>query len=92
MANNIFIFFETEDSQRKENISKRIKNLGNTTPVSDNFWYTNSEATSEQLVRHLSQDLTDMDQLLVVDAQNNQSHWFNMEDKKAVRLTQHWRM
>jgi len=92
MANNIFIYFETDNNDRQTDIESKIKSLGNTTHISNNLWYSNIEAESEILVKHLSSNLTDLDQLIIIDAQNNTSHWFNMEDKKARRITQHWKM
>lgn len=92
MANNIFIYFETDNEDRQKNLENKIKSLGNTTPLSNNFWYSNIEGSSEELVNHLSSHLTDLDQLMIIDAQNNTSHWFNMDTKKARRISQHWAM
>lgn len=92
MANNIFIHFEIDNKDRQTDIENKIKSLGNTTPLSNNFWYSNIEAESEKLITHLAENLTDLDQLIVIDAQNNTSHWFNMDEKKARRITQHWKM
>lgn len=92
MPNNIIVQLDTQDDERALEVENRIKNLYNVTPLSANSWFLNVEYTSEQLVRHLADALTDSDTLVVIDASNDNISWFNIDDKRATRIQQHWKM
>ncbi|AJQ94184.1 hypothetical protein [Gynuella sunshinyii] len=93
MPNNLFFSYElAEQENRKEQLDKAIQNMGNSTPLTNNCWYVNSPLTADEATRQLSRYLTDEDILVVADTSNDQSAWFNLEEKKARRVTQNWKM
>ena len=93
MPNNLIVHFSnTITEEKNEEISKELKRLGNATPITQQCWFLNLPYTPEQLTKHLSQFFTDSDTLFVADATNDQAFWFNIEDKKATRIRQHWVM
>ena len=93
MPNNLFFSYElAEQEERKEKLDKAIQSMGNATPLTSSSWYVNSPLTAHEATRRLSGLLTDEDTLVIADTSNDQSSWFNLEEKKARRVTQNWKM
>lgn len=91
--NNLFISYKLNDtSLNLERLDKTIASLGNSTKLHDTCWYVNSPQNASEAMKHISQNLTDKDILIVSDTSNNESTWFNLEDKRAQRVRQNWKM
>lgn len=92
MPNNLFFSYELAESEQQAKLDKAIQSLGNATPLTKQSWYVNSPLTAQDAVRKVSGLLTEKDTLIVADTSNNESVWFNLEEKKARRVTQNWKM
>lgn len=91
--NNLFISYKLNDtSLNLERLDKAIATLGNSTKLHDTCWYVNSPQTASEAIKRISPNLTDKDILIVSDTSNNESTWFNLEDKRAQRVRQNWKM
>jgi hypothetical protein len=91
--NNLFISYELNDSKENlENIDKAIQALGNSTKLHNSCWYVNSPENAENAIKHISRFLTDQDVLIVSDTSNDETTWFNLEEKLEQRVRQNWKM
>jgi len=91
--NNLFISYNINNKEvESETVDKAIEKLGNSTKIHSGFWYVNSEHSVDKAVKHVSHFLTDKDTLVIADTSNNESTWYNLEDSRAQRISQNWKM
>jgi hypothetical protein len=91
--NNLFISYQLNESEKNlEQVDKAIESLGNSTKLHNNCWYVNSPENAADAIKRVSRFLTEEDTLVVSDASNNETTWFNLEDKRAQRVRQNWKM
>ncbi len=91
--NNLFISFELNDVE--ENIApveKAIESLGNSTKLHNSCWYVNSPENVDDAIKRISKFLKEKDTLIISDTSNDASTWFNLEEKRAQRIRQNWKM
>ena len=75
-----------------ETVDKAIESLGNSTKLHSNCWYVNSPENVGDAIKRISRFLTEEDTLVVSDTSNDETTWFNLEDKRAQRVRQNWKM
>ena len=91
--NNLFISYKLNDTALNlEPVDKAIASLGNSTKLHDTCWYVNSQQTANDAIKRISKNLTEKDVLVVSDTSNNETTWFNLEDKRAQRVRQNWKL
>lgn len=91
--NNLFISYELSDTEKNlEPVDKAIESLGNSTKLHSGCWYVNSPENVADAIKRISQFLTDEDTLIVSDSSNDETTWFNLEDNRAQRVRQNWKM
>lgn len=89
--NNLFFSYEAK-SENEDQISKAIESLGNSTKLHTSCWYVNSKASAEEALKVIARFLTEEDTLVISDTTNNTSAWFNIEEKREIRVKQNWRL
>ena len=91
--NNLFITYQlTEEGEHKDELEKAVASMGNSTQLHATCWYVNSEHDTAKAIKYLSGFLSKEDILIVVDTSNEKSVWFNLDEKRAQRITQNWIM
>ena len=91
--NNLFISYHLNAPEaNQEKVDKAIEMLGNSTRLHPGCWYVNSQHSVDKAIKHMRQVLTEEDTLIIADTSNDESTWFNLEDKRAQRVRQNWKM
>lgn len=91
--NNLFISYELSDAEKNiESVDKAIESLGNSTKLHQTFWYVNSPENAEKAIKRISRFLSKDDKLVICDASNNETTWFNLDDKRSQRVRQNWKL
>lgn len=91
--NNLFINYELHDVDKNmQDLDKAIESLGNSTRLHTGCWYVNSPEDVGDAIKRVSQFLTDKDTLVICDSSNDETTWFNLEDNRAQRVRQNWKM
>lgn len=89
--NNLFFSYEVKNNDESQ-ISKAIESLGNSTKLHSSCWYVNSKATADEALKAVARYLNEEDSLVISDTTNNTSAWFNVEEKREIRVKQNWGM
>ena len=91
--NNLFISYALDNKEENiEHVDKAIESLGNSTKLHESCWYVNSPENADAAIKRISRFLTEKDTLIVSDTSNDETTWFNLEDKRAQRVRQNWNM
>lgn len=89
--NNLFISYDLiTPGQTYDKVAAAIKSLGAWAKVQYSFWYVksaHSASTAAAIVRG-AQDANDS--LIVVDASNNDTCWYNLDPKVSAFLQNQW--
>lgn len=93
MANNLFISYDLHSPhQDYQSVIEEIKSLGDWASVQKSVWYVNSTLTSKEASQKIYSKMDSNDTLLVVDAANNDAHWYNLSDEVAKHVQDYWNM
>ena len=91
MANNLFISYDLNSTgQDYTAVAEAIKSLGSWAKIHKSVWYVNSNLTSEKAAEIVWASMDNNDQLIVIDASNNNSNWYNMSDEVAGHIQKEW--
>ncbi|MDT8998330.1 hypothetical protein RQP53_03460 [Paucibacter sp. APW11] len=90
--NNLFISYDLHAPGRSyDRVIETIKKLGNWAAVNQSMWYVRSRYNSESAVAALRQAGDSNDSFCVIDATNNNAHWYNIDQKVAEQIQMNWR-
>jgi len=93
MWTNLFLSYELKNAATDcEKIDKAIQQLGNSTKLHASCWYVNSEHSADEAVKRIGRLLTQDDILIVIDSSNDVCSWFNLEEKRQIRVKQNWKL
>lgn len=91
--NNLFISFQLNNPDtNNDTIEQFVASLGNSTNLFSGCWYVNSPLSASDAIKKISRLLSKEDVLVIADTNNNEGTWFNLEEKRAQRIRQNWRM
>ena len=92
MGHNLFIYYRLDQTNKQAKVDRAIASLGNSTDLFPGLWYVNGTEDAQEALKRISSWMTDRDRLVVVDAANDICLWFNLDEKRAQRIRQNWRM
>ncbi len=90
MANNLFISYALSDPERTAPVNETIQSLGPWAKVHLSQFYVSAGLSAEEAANQIWASMSPNDKLLVIDAANNQAHWFNMPDDVARQMRHYW--
>lgn len=92
MPRNLFVSYDLHTpGQRYDRVIAKIKELGGVwAKVHYSLFYVRSEFTAEQAARHILPALDANDSLMVIDTNNNDAHWYNIDPENSEYLQRNW--
>ncbi|EHR7860902.1 hypothetical protein ACWLRU_003050 [Vibrio parahaemolyticus] len=91
MGNNLFIMYDLNTpNQEYTKVIDEIKSLGDWASVQRSTWYVNTAISASDAAQRISKVMDPTDTLLVVDALNNESYWYNLSDEVANHIKHFW--
>lgn len=91
MANNLFISYDLIGPNRDyDRIIAEIKKLGAWAKIHKSLWYVNSIQSSSSVASKLKAVMDGNDTLIVIDASNNQAHWYNLIATVPEHILDNW--
>lgn len=91
MANNLFISYDLNSTgQNYTAVAEAIKSLGAWAKVHKSVWYVNSNLSSDEAAQKVWASMDRNDNLIVIDASNNNANWYNMPDEVAGHIRDNW--
>lgn len=89
--NNLFVSYDLKNpGQNYEQVITAIKSLGAWAKVQYSLWYVSSQHTAKQAAEIVRRAQDGNDNLIVIDASNNDACWYNIEPNVSEFLRQHW--
>lgn len=93
MANNLFVSYDLHTpGQNYEAVIEEIKKQGSWAKVHYSLFYLSSSKTAEQVATAVWATMDKNDRLIVVDATQNNSYWYNLPDKVSEFLKEKWHL
>ncbi|HCF4144662.1 MULTISPECIES: hypothetical protein [Pseudomonas] len=93
MANNLFISYDLSyPGQHYERVAEAIKKMGAWAKVQKSCWYVNSPYSAEYVAKQVWASMDSNDNLIVVDASNNDAYWYNLDPQVSSHLQAQWRL
>jgi hypothetical protein len=91
MANNLFISYDLySPGQNYEKVAQAIKSLGTWVKVQKSFWYVKSNYTASKAAEIVWAAMDPNDSLIVVDATNNNTYWYNLDPQVSQWIKDWW--
>lgn len=91
MANNIFVSYDLyKPGQNYGAVEQEIKKLGNWAKVNLSLWYVNSILSASEAAKRVRAVMDSNDKLIVIDATNNNAHWYNLDDQVSKYMQDQW--
>lgn len=89
--NNLFISYDLiSPGQRYDKVTEEIKKHGAWAKVHLSLFYVNSSQSAEQFAKNVWSVMDSNDKLIVIDATNNTSYFYNLEPDVANMIKDQW--
>jgi hypothetical protein len=93
MANNLFVSFDLRDVSREASIVlAAIEELGQAVRIFGNVWYVRSALSAAEAARRVWDIMQPADQLLVIDASQEEAASFNLNETCLHAMTKRWHL
>ncbi len=91
MHNNLFVSYDLNSpGQDYSSVIDEIKSLGSWAKVQKSFWYVSSNLSAKQAAERVWAKMDRNDSLIVVDASNENSYWYNLSDTVSKQIQDNW--
>lgn len=92
MTNNLVVSYDLyEPGKNYEKVSTAIKNLsGYWARVHLSLWYVRANISASEAAQQIWNSMDSSDSLIVIDATNNNTAWYNLKPEVAEYLKKNW--
>lgn len=91
MKRNLIVSYDLNaPGQNYDSVIAEIKNQGTWAKVHYSLFYLKSERTAQQVAEAVWQKMDANDRLIVVDATNNVSYWYNLPPEVSDFIKRAW--